>query len=141
MAGTAFEQIMVGKLGMFPVQMLWGVAFTVLGWFLFNRHDFGLHIRCIGDNKDSAREMGINVERTKVMAFILVGLCAAVAGVWSNLINQTFYPTTGDGYMLQVLAAVFVEEPRRGAGWEPSLARSSERAPSGSSRRGSSPAA
>jgi len=52
--------------------------------------------------------MGINVERTKVAAFILVGLCAAVAGVWTNLINQTFYPTTGDGYLLQVLAAVFV---------------------------------
>ena len=107
-AGTPFEQVMVGKLGMFPVQMLWGVAFTVVGWFLFNRHNFGLHVRCIGDNKDSSREMGINVERTKVAAFILVGLCAAVAGVWTNLINQTFYPTTGDGYLLQVLAAVFV---------------------------------
>jgi simple sugar transport system permease protein len=106
--GTVFEQVMVGKLGIFPVQMLWGVAFTAMGWFLFNRHNFGLHIRCIGDNRDSSREMGINVERTKVAAFILVGLCAAVAGVWTSLINQTFYPTTGDGYMLQILAAVFV---------------------------------
>jgi ribose/xylose/arabinose/galactoside ABC-type transport system permease subunit len=107
-SGTAFEQVMVGMIGHLPVQMLWGVAFTGLGWLLFNRHRFGLHIRCIGDNKDSAREMGINVDNTKIIAFIIVGVCAAIAGVWTNLINQTFYPTTGDGYMLMILAAVYV---------------------------------
>ncbi len=107
-AGTTFAQILVGKIDKFPVQMIWALAFTVFGWFLFNKHNFGLHVRCIGDNVDSSREMGIRVENTKTAAFVFIGVCAALAGVWSNLINQTFYPTTGDGYLLQVLAAVFV---------------------------------
>ena len=106
--GTTFAQIMVGRIGRFPIQMIWAVIFTAFGWFMFNKHTFGLHTRCIGDNRDSSREMGINVDYTKTIAFMFVGLCAAVAGVWSSLINQTFYPTTGDGYLLQVLAAVFV---------------------------------
>ena len=52
--------------------------------------------------------MGINVERVKTMAYVYMGIAAAVAGVFSTLINSTFYPTTGDGYLLSVLAAVFV---------------------------------
>jgi simple sugar transport system permease protein len=35
-------------------------------------------------------------------------LSAAFAGVLSVLINNTFWPTTGDGYLLPTLAAVFV---------------------------------
>ncbi len=107
-ASTTFAQVLVGRIGNFPIQMMWAIAFTVFGWLLFNKHSFGMHLRCIGDNTDSAREMGIKVERTKTAAYVFIGLCSAVAGVWSSLINQTFYPTTGDGYLLQVLAAVFV---------------------------------
>jgi len=91
-----------------PAQMLWAIAFAAFGWVLFNRHRFGAHIKCIGDNPDSSREMGINVSRTKAWAFIYMGLACAVAGTWSDLINLTFYPTTGDGYLLYVIAAVFV---------------------------------
>ena len=91
-----------------PAQMLWAIGFTILGWMLFNRHKFGAHIKCIGDNKDSSREMGINVRRVKTWAFIYMGVAAAIAGTWSDLINWTFYPTTGDGYLLYVIAAVFV---------------------------------
>ncbi len=108
---TPFARMMVGPvdaLGGIPIQMAWALAFAVVGWFLFNRHKFGAHIMCVGDNKDSSREMGIDVDRTKTWAFIFMGVASAVAGCWSDLINWTFYPTTGDGYLLFVIAAVFV---------------------------------
>jgi simple sugar transport system permease protein len=88
--------------------MIWGMLFAVIATLLFNYHKFGSHICCIGDNPESAREMGIHVNRTKIYAFALVGLASAFAGVLSTLINTTFWPTTGDGYLLPVLAAVFV---------------------------------
>lgn len=106
-----FGSAMVGSLaflGGLPMQMVWAVAFTIVGWFLFNRHSFGSRIKCVGDNKASSREMGIDVARTKTYAFIFMGVACAVAGCWSDLINWTFYPTTGDGYLLYVIAAVFV---------------------------------
>jgi len=88
--------------------MLWGLAFAAVGWWLFTGISFGTHICCVGDNAESAREMGINVDRTKIKGFIFVGIACACAGVLSSLINNTFWPTTGDGYLLSALAAVFV---------------------------------
>lgn len=106
--GGGFFNFFVGDIGLVPVQMIWGVLFAIVATLLFNYHKFGSHICCIGDNPESAREMGIHVNRTKIYAFALVGLASAFAGVMSTLINTTFWPTTGDGYLLPVLAAVFV---------------------------------
>jgi ribose/xylose/arabinose/galactoside ABC-type transport system permease subunit len=105
---TTFYQVMVGKIGGLPVQMIWGLLFAVIGGLLFARHRFGAQVCAVGDNQDSSREMGINVARTKSMAYVYMGIAAALAGVFSVLINTTFYPTTGDGYLLSTLAAVFV---------------------------------
>ena len=107
---SAFNQLLVGArlFDVLPIQMVWGVLFAAVGWWLFNRHQFGAHICCVGDNQESAREMGINVNRVKTMAFIYVGIAAALAGVFSVMINNIFWPTTGDGYLLGTLAAVFV---------------------------------
>lgn len=106
--GSPFFNLLVGDIGLVPAQMIWGVLFAIIATLLFNYHKFGSHICCIGDNPESAREMGIHVNRTKIYAFALVGLASAFAGVLSTLINTTFWPTTGDGYLLPVLAAVFV---------------------------------
>jgi simple sugar transport system permease protein len=105
---TPFSNFFIGDINGFPVQMIWGILFAVIGWLLFSRHRFGAQIAISGDNQDSAKEMGINVERVKTMAYVYMGIAAAVAGVFSTLINSTFYPTTGEGYLLPVLAAVFV---------------------------------
>lgn len=91
-----------------PVQIFWAIAFTIFSMFLFNRHRFGVHVRIVGDNPDSATQMGIDVKRVRVKAFIFVGIGAALAGVFSTMINFTWWPTGGEGYLLPVLAAVFV---------------------------------
>jgi simple sugar transport system permease protein len=75
---------------------------------LFNYNRFGADVCCVGDNAESAREMGISVEKTRTWTFVFMGICAAFAGVLSTLINSTFWPTAGDGYLLSTLAAVFV---------------------------------
>ena len=73
MRKTTFWQLFAGRidhfpligLDNFPVQIIWGVAFVALGWVLFNRHKFGVHVQLVGDNPDSATEMGINVNRVR----------------------------------------------------------------------------
>jgi ribose/xylose/arabinose/galactoside ABC-type transport system permease subunit len=105
---TLLWQVFAGRIGTFPVQILWGIAFVALGWLLFNRHRFGVHVHCIGDNPHSAEEMGISVERVKIQAFMFMGLGASLAGVLSVLVNQNWWPSTGEGYLLPTLAAVFV---------------------------------
>ena len=106
--GIALWDVLAGRIGGFPVQMLWAVGIAFGYWVILNRHRVGAHIYYSGDNEESTRMMGINVDRTKVLAFSLVGLAAGFAGMLSCIINVSFWPTTGDGYLLAGLAAVFV---------------------------------
>ncbi len=105
---TTFHAVFAGRVGIFPVQMLWSVGYAVVCWLIFNRHRFGGHVCYIGDNTTSAREMGIRVDRVKILTFVFMGFSAAFAGVMLTLINNSFWPTTGDGYLLLILAAVFL---------------------------------
>ena len=91
-----------------PVQILWAVAFVLFCALLYNRHRFGAQVHVVGDNPDSANEMGINVNWTRVKVFAFMGVGAALAGVFSTMINFTWWPTSGDGYLLPVIASVFV---------------------------------
>ena len=106
---SAFYNMFVGRIGGdFPVQMIWAAVFLVICLFLYNRHTFGAHIRYVGDNPQSAGETGVKTDRVKIGAFMLVGFAASLAGIFSGLVNNTFWPTTGDAYLLTSMAAVYL---------------------------------
>jgi simple sugar transport system permease protein len=111
---TAFQNdilytLLVGKVaGFIPAQMIWTVLAAVFVWVLLNRHRFGAHVYLVGDNVDSARLMGVNVARTKILVFGLVGLASAFAGLVVSLQLLYYWPTLGDGYLLNTLASVFL---------------------------------
>jgi simple sugar transport system permease protein len=107
--GTILQKVLVGRLaGYVPAQMIWAIVVGVLVWVLLNRHKFGAHVYLIGDNVDSARLMGVNVDRTRMMVFAIVGLAAAFGGVLSSLEVSYFWVTLGEGQLLRTLAAVFL---------------------------------
>jgi simple sugar transport system permease protein len=107
--GSILHQSLVGKVGGFlPAQMVWTVVLAALVWVLLNRHRFGAHVYLAGDNVESARLMGVNVARTKVLVFGLVGLASAFAGLVVSLQLLYYWPTLGDGYLLSTLASVFL---------------------------------
>lgn len=106
---TIFYPMLVGKVGgYFPMQMVWLIVITILGWVLLNRHRFGAHIYLIGDNINSAELMGVNTGRNRIQAFMLVGLVSAFAGVVASFYVAYFWPSLGDGYLLNTLASVFL---------------------------------
>ena len=105
---TVAYKILSGTIFGFPVQMLWAALFVVLSVLLYNRHKFGARVHCVGDNPDSAEQMGIDTKRVRVYTFVFMGLGAGLAGIFSTMINFTWWPTTGDSYLLPTLAAVFV---------------------------------
>lgn len=111
---SAFREALVGRadfLGLeryLPRQMIWMVVIAVAVWILLNRHKFGAHVYLIGDNENSARLMGVNVDRTRILVFALVGVAAALGGLLSSMEVFTFFPTLGQGYLMKTLAAVFL---------------------------------
>ena len=91
-----------------PAQIFWAIGFVVLAAVLFNRHPFGARVKAVGDNPDSAGQMGISVSRTRIATFAFMGFGAALSGIFTTMVNFTWWPTTGDGYLLPAIASVFV---------------------------------
>lgn len=106
---TLLYGALVGRLGeRVPAQMLWTVAAAVLVWFVLNRTRFGAHVYLSGDNVESAKLMGVNVPRVKTTVFAMVGMAAAFAGVVVSMEVLYYWPTLGEGYLLNTLASVFL---------------------------------
>ncbi len=106
---TILYPLLVGKIGgVIPAQFLWTIVFAGVVWFFLNRHRFGAHVYLVGDNLESARLMGVNVGRTKLLTFAIVGFAAAFAGFVVSEDVLFFWPTLGDGYLLNTLASVFL---------------------------------
>ena len=106
---TALFGVLTGRVGgVIPVQFLWMLLLVVVSWFILNRHRFGNDVCFVGDNKTSAAVMGINVDRTKIFVFALMGLLAAFASVLNNLEMVNWWATQGEGYLLPTFAIVFL---------------------------------
>jgi ribose/xylose/arabinose/galactoside ABC-type transport system permease subunit len=108
LTGTLFRDIFVGKTGVIPNQMFWGLGFALVAWLFYNRHKIGVAVRIAGDNPQAGREMGLNIKGAKSFGFLAMGLAAALAAIITVLVNQSFSPTMGQGYLLPALAAIFV---------------------------------
>jgi simple sugar transport system permease protein len=64
-------------------QFVWFLALAVAAWVLLNRHTLGSHFFSVGGNPAAAKAVGIDVGRTKIMAFIWCSVMAAIAGMLS----------------------------------------------------------
>ena len=105
---TFSYKIFAEKLGAIPVQSIWFIGVTIFLYFLLFRHRFGEHVLFIGDNREAARMMGVNVNSVKIMVFVLMGVMASFAGILSCYRMRTWWPTMGEGYIMMVMAAVFI---------------------------------
>jgi simple sugar transport system permease protein len=90
------------------MQMIWLLLIAVGSWVLLNRHRYGAHVYLVGDNEKTSRLMGVNVNRTRILVFCLVGIAAALAGILASLQVSFFWPSLGEGYLLKTLASVFL---------------------------------
>ena len=79
-------------------------AVILIHFFLVNSRR-GRYFAAIGDNQDGAVLIGIPVKRYKILAFVISGICAAVAGlIFASQIG--FISTTaGAGIEMTVIAA------------------------------------
>jgi simple sugar transport system permease protein len=106
---TVLYNLFVGRIfKLIPAQFLWTIGFALVIWFFLNHHKFGAHVYLVGDNVESARLMGVDVEHTKIITFAIVGLAAAFAGFVVSEQVLFLWPTLGEGYLLNTLASVFL---------------------------------
>lgn len=64
-----------------PVPVLVAAAVALWGVFVTKRTRFGRHLYAIGGNPEAARLSGIDVRRTTMAVYIILGVLTAIAGV------------------------------------------------------------
>jgi ribose transport system permease protein len=86
------------------------VMALVLGglWALVEHTSLGQEIQAVGGNPAASRLAGIDVDRIKIVGFVISGLCAALTGILlaSRLGSGT--TSAADSYLLTAFAAVFL---------------------------------
>ncbi|MCZ4098699.1 ABC transporter permease [Streptomyces sp. H39-C1] len=102
-----------GKLGTgqllgitYPVYIMLAVA--VLLWYVLERTPAGRRVYATGGNAQAAGLVGVRTTRVILFALITSGAVAGLAGVLLTSQLSTGDPTVGPGYLLPVIAAVFL---------------------------------
>ena len=105
----AFLQLALGR-WLFGIPNPIIVMALVLGglWVLVERTAIGQEIQAVGGNPAAARLAGIDVDRIKILGFVISGICAALTGILlaSRLGSGT--TNAADAYLLTAFAAVFL---------------------------------
>ena len=91
--------------GVIPVAL--AIAIVVyLVWVVLLRTNWGVGLYAIGADETAAVLAGVPAARTKVIAYVLAGVCYGLAGFMLTALTATGTPNVGDPYLLLVFAAI-----------------------------------
>ena len=94
--------------GGFPTGILWVLLFLAIGIILMYKTIVGRYALAIGSNEEAAKLSGINVKRYKLIAYIISGACAGMAGIFWSASFATVVIASGSGFELDVIAGIYV---------------------------------
>jgi ribose transport system permease protein len=91
-----------------PIPVWIFLLVAVGGAVILNRTAFGQHVQAIGSNEQVARYAAIRVDKVKVLTYLLLGVCVAIATILYVPRLGSATPTTGILWELEAIAAVVV---------------------------------
>jgi ribose transport system permease protein len=105
----AFLQLALGRwLFAIPNPIIVMALVVLVLWVLVERTAIGQEIQAVGGNQAAARLAGISVDRIKILAFVISGMCAALTGALLASRLGSGATSAADSYLLTAFAAVFL---------------------------------
>jgi ribose transport system permease protein len=95
-------------IGPFPVLFLFLIVLTVVVLVVQNRTTFGRHLFAVGGSEQIARTSGIATWRVKIVAYVLCGVLAVIAGMAMSTRMGAGEPLSGVGFDWDSIAAVVI---------------------------------
>ena len=109
--GLKYPEIKVwgqGYIGMIPVPIILTVIIFGISAYLFYKTKFGRYTVSIGSNEEAAKLVGINVDKIKILVFVLSGVLCAMAGIILASRSEAAIPTAGNAYEMDAIAATVI---------------------------------
>lgn len=94
--------------GLIPVPIIIMAVFFAVGAFVLRYTIFGRSVIAVGENADAAKLSGLNVNRTKILMFVICGFCSACGGILQASRMSSGQPGSGTDISMQALAAVYI---------------------------------
>jgi ribose transport system permease protein len=91
-----------------PVPVWVFALVAVAGGVILNRTAYGRYVQAIGSNEQVARYAAVDVDRIKVITYVLLGVCVGIATLLYVPRLGSASPTTGLLWELEAIAAVIV---------------------------------
>jgi ribose transport system permease protein len=105
---NAYGPVYYGTVLMVPVPVWVFAAVALVGGLILNRTAYGRYVQAIGSNEQVARYSAVDVDRIKILTYMLLGICVGVATVLYVPRLGSASPTTGLLWELEAIAAVIV---------------------------------
>jgi len=103
-----FRPVYFGRFLGLPIPIWVILAVTAVAALIMYRTRYGRHVVAVGSNRDVARYSGIKVDRARMTAFIIQGICVAIAVILYVPRLGSTSATTGMMWELQAITAVVV---------------------------------
>lgn len=105
---AVYRPVYYGGLFGIPTPVLVFALVALIGAVILYRTRFGRYCAAIGSNDEVARYSAIDVDRVRLLAFVLQGLCVAIAVVLYVPRLGSASATTGVLWELEAIAAVII---------------------------------
>jgi simple sugar transport system permease protein len=91
----------------YSTAIIWFIIVTIIGSWVLSRTTFGNWIFAAGGDQNAARNVGVPVDRTKILLFLATSLAAALVGIISFTQSASAVSEQGVGYeFFYIIAAV-----------------------------------
>jgi len=81
---------------------------AVIGQIILKYTGYGTNLYAVGSNIKAAQLSGINTDRTRLLAYVVTGICSGIAAVFMTARLQSTTALLGEGMEFNVIAAVVV---------------------------------
>jgi ribose transport system permease protein len=104
----AYGPVFYGSFLGVPIPVWVFALVALLGALILNRTAYGRYVQAIGSNEQVARYAAVDVDRIKVLTYMLLGACVGIATLLYVPRLGSASPTTGLLWELEAIAAVIV---------------------------------
>jgi len=103
-----YAPVYYGSLLGVPVPVWAFAAVALAGGFTLDRTAYGRYVQAIGSSEQVARYAAVDVDRVKILTYMLLGVCVGIATLLYVPRLGSASPTTGLLWELEAIAAVIV---------------------------------
>ncbi len=104
----AYAPVYYGALLGVPIPVWVFLIVALIGALILNRTAYGRYVQAIGSNEQVARYAAVDVDRIKMLTYVLLGACVGIATLLYVPRLGSASPTTGLLWELEAIAAVIV---------------------------------